>query len=311
MSLEKRFELGISFVDLSILEPVKKYLSGITVGAPFVENHRGSFFPLDAIVNISEENPDLPIWVVANMKRVDMANILPISSMLISMYKVCKITGYVVQDPTLAHMLTDNGIPVKISILNDIQTIQEVEYYVSKGINHIHLSNKLNRDLDTVRSICEKYPTTKFYLLANELCEYHCPYGINHYRLEKAETTIHKYHCDIYDLNKVGSVEWNKRVLQTPFIPPENLSDYPSNVVFKLGTRQFPTTLFGPEQVLQMMNVYTSKQPYSDILDLFPINIPELKKATIEIDKSLFSDWKTCKNNCATCNLCQEALQRR
>lgn len=305
------FELGISFSDLSKFSEYSENISSFSIGCSVVSNRRGTFFPLEEVIKMKERYPSFSFWVVANDVCITQENTLSVVSTLVSIYKLVKISGYIVKDAALAFLLMDNGVPVKMSILNDIQTEQQISFLVNKGIQHIYLSPKLNRDIEKIYTICNKFSNTTFYLLVNELCEYGCPYPLYHYRVESPETTVHKYHCDLYDMETVGSIKWNERVLRSTFIPPENISFYPKNIIFKLSTRQYPTDFFTPNHVLSLFKRYLRKEEYSDVLDLFSLNIPELKKAPIEIEKTLFNKWKSCKNICSECNSCRQYLERR
>lgn len=301
MNYTKRFEIGLADTNVKpLVSTYKSFINSFFIGIPMLNNCRSNYILIDYIKKLVDDCEDIPIWVTLNSPIVEEHNLNLIADMAIGAWKEFKFHGFTVTNYSLLCILKNHGIPVKVSTVNDIRDLNDINKYVSEGFDKIVLSYKVNRNLDFVKDAVKHFPTTQFSLITNEICDVNCPHRMGHF----ISTSLNQkptYICNARQPD--NSIEWRSNLLKSSFIPPINLEHYPESIIFKMPTRMVN---YKVTDIITLLNLYIGNYTSKNILLFFMhhININGLKP--LNINNKLSSKWLNCKNECFNCNLCDK-----
>ncbi len=179
----------------------------------------------------------------------------------------------------------------------------------------IVLDRALNRDLDRLASVARqcrnRWPDMKIGVLANEGCLHHCPYKLSHdayislANLQGRDHTFTLNH-ELGCLRILG--DQPHRILQSPFIRPEDLELYLCHVdTVKLCGRTLGTSF-----LTRLLTAYLGRRYDGNLLDL--LDSVHWLADRIHIDNSSLSfDFASmlsgCDNRCERCGFCLELFE--
>jgi len=177
------------------------------------------------------------------------------------------------------------------------------------------LDRSLNRNLDKLTDTvdwCRKgYPDIKIELLANEGCLPFCPYRSSHdayIALGKHEGDDNSFHIN----NKFGCRQLLKkqpyRLLQSPFIRPEDVDSYLSHAdtILICGRSK------GVDFLQKVISAYVAKSYNGNLLELLD-SMNWLSRQLYIENSALAFDFanmlSVCNNRCNSCGFCIELFQ--
>ena len=302
MNLESRFEVGIADVNIQPLLQYKKYINSFFVGLPVIDNCRCNYILIDRMQSFLDSCEDIPVWVTMNSPIVAYHDLNRTCDTMIGVYKSFKFHGYIVTNIAIANILKEHNIPVKISTVNDIRDLNDINRWREFGFKDIVLSYKINRNLDFVKEAVETFPDTQFTLITNELCESDCPFRTGHF----ISTSLNEKPIYVCSARHARNDRiWKLKLLQNTFIPPENLLDYPEKVIFKLPTRMINYPVSHLEKILRM---YIGLDQSDDIMPFFEHHIRTQELEPLIVKKETKKVWLNCKNQCYKCKICESEL---
>ncbi|MFP7754125.1 hypothetical protein ACLG6S_05605 [Thermodesulfobacteriota bacterium B35] len=219
--------------------------------------------------------------------------------------------------PDLAAVL--EAVPSVNCMLDSFARIQgQLTWIRATGFRapgRIVLDRSLNRDLDRLASVARqcrhRWPQMKIGLLANEGCLYHCPYKLSHdayislANLQGRDRTF-TLNQELGCLRILG--ERPHRILQSPFIRPEDLELYLCHVdTIKLCGRTL-----GASFLVRLLTAYIRRRYDGNLLDL--LDAVHWLADRIHIDNSALSfDFASmlsgCDNRCGRCGFCLELFE--
>jgi len=178
--------------------------------------------------------------------------------------------------------------------------------------SRILLDRSLNRDLDSlaqvVRQIRQQLPDTAVELLANEGCLPFCPYKLSH-DAYIAQANIEGRDCTFQINQDLGCVRLlgsePHRILQSPFIRPEDLELY----LYHVDTIKLCGRTLGSGFLRRAITAYLDRRYDGNLLDL--LDAANWLAEKLYVDNSGLSfDFATmlsmCDGRCANCGFCEE-----
>jgi len=300
--LKNRFEIGLADVNVKpLILKYKDYINSFFIGIPTLNNCRANYILIDRLKQLITDCEDIPIWVTLNSPVVEEHNINLIADIAIGSWNEYKFYGFTVTNYTLAVILKQHGIPVKISTVNDIRDLNDIDRYVKSGFKKIVLSYKVNRNMDFINDAVSNFPTVQFSIIPNEICDTNCPYRMGHF----ISTSLNQkptYLCPARQPSNRNS--WRSSLVRNSFVPPANLKHYPHSVNFKLPTRMIN---YQVNDIIELMDLYTNEEDkIENILPFFKHHIDISKLKPIYINPSLKKQWLNCKNECYRCYECDD-----
>ncbi len=179
----------------------------------------------------------------------------------------------------------------------------------------ILLDRSLNRDLDllahVVRRIRQKTPDMGIELLANEGCLPHCPFKLSHdayIALANVEGNDSTFLLN----QQLGCVriltEEPHRILQSPFIRPEDLELY----LYHVDTIKLCGRTLGTDFLERTISAYLARKHEGNLLDLMDAVHWMADRLYVE-NSALSFDFANmlsmCDRHCTTCGFCEELFQ--
>ena len=216
--------------------------------------------------------------------------------------------------PDLALVL--EAVPSGNTMLDSFARIEgQVSWIRSTGFRppgRIVLDRSLNRDLDRLASVARqcrhRWPGMRISLLANEGCLHHCPYRFSHDAYVSLADLQDRDHTVTLN-RKLGCLRIlghnPHRILQSPFIRPEDLELYLCHVdTVKLCGRSL-----GAAFLTRALTAYIRRRYDGNLLDL--LVSPHWLAERIYIDnRALSFDFasmlSSCDNRCDRCGFCLE-----
>ncbi len=219
--------------------------------------------------------------------------------------------------PDLAGVL--EAVPSVNCMLNSFARIEaQLSWIRGTGFRppaRIVLDRSLNRDLDRLAGVArqcrQRWPDIRIGVLANEGCLHHCPYKFSHdayislANLQGRDRTF-TLNRELGCLRVLG--EQPHRILQSPFIRPEDLELYLCHVdTVKLCGRSL-----GAPFLTRLLTAYIRRRYDGNLLDL--LDSVHWLAERIHIDNSALSfDFASmlsgCDNRCDRCGFCRELFE--
>jgi hypothetical protein len=238
------------------------------------------------------------------------------------------ISGIVYCDQHLLQSLSNEApdLVAELEAIPGINTMLDSQAKISSHLAYIGETNfrlpskltldrSLNRNLekltDTVRWCRQGYPETKLELLANEGCLPFCPYRAshdayialgNHEGNDRSSRLTKELGC-MQLLNRQPY-----RLLQSPFIRPEDAESYLAHVDFILlcGRAQ------GADFLQKTISAYINRSHDGNLLDLLD-SMNWLSEHLYVENSALSFDFanmlSVCNNRCNSCGFCMELFQ--
>ncbi len=179
----------------------------------------------------------------------------------------------------------------------------------------IVLDRSLNRDLDRLAGVARqcrhRWPGMKIGVLANEGCLHHCPFRFSHDAYTSLATLQGRDHSQTLN-QELGCMrilgEQPHRILQSPFIRPEDLELYLCHV----DTVRLCGRSKGASFLTRLLTAYARRRYDGNLLDLLDSALWLGKR--IHIDNSALSfDFASmlsgCDNRCDRCGFCHELFE--
>ena len=216
--------------------------------------------------------------------------------------------------PDLAGVL--EAVPSVNCMLNSFARIEaQLSWIRGTGFRppaRIVLDRSLNRDLDRLAGVARqcrhRWPDMKIGVLANEGCLHYCPYRFSHDAYSSLARLQGQDHTDTLN-RELGCLrileEQPHRILQSPFIRPEDLELYLCHV----DTVQLCGRSRGVPFLTRLLTAYIDRHFDGNLLDL--LDSAHSLARRIHIDNSALSfDFASmlsgCDNRCDRCGFCLE-----
>ena len=177
------------------------------------------------------------------------------------------------------------------------------------------LDRSLNRNLSKLAKTAhwcrEGFPEIKLALLANEGCLPFCPYRSAH-DAYLALDHIHGKDCNQEINRTLGCVQLLKkqpyRILQSPFIRPEDIDAY----LYDVDVILISGRVVGADFLQRTIRTYIDRSHKGNLLEL--LDSPQWLAEELYIDNTALSfDFanmlSVCNNRCDTCRFCMELFQ--
>ncbi len=297
---------------------------------------------------ISKESFDKPDEIIRSLGQISIANkYLLLNSIfygpslltdtkqlrpLVDCIETCLhegvINGIIYCDQYLLQALSNEApdLAAELEAIPGINTMLDSQAKISSHLAYIGetsfrlpskltLDRSLNRNLekltDTVRWCRQGYPKMRLELLANEGCLPFCPYRTSH----DAYIALgnHEGKDQSFDLTKeLGCMQLldkqPHRLLQSPFIRPEDAESYLDQVDFILlcGRAQ------GADFLKKTISAYINRSHDGNLLDLLD-SMNWLSEHLYVENTALSFDFanmlSVCNNRCNSCGFCMELFQ--
>jgi len=238
------------------------------------------------------------------------------------------INGIVYSDHYLLQLLSDKApeLAAVLEAVPSVNTILDSHSRVEAQLDYISatrfalpakivLDRSLNRNLDLLAETCLKcrasFPELQLELLVNEGCLAYCPFKLSH----DAYIALgnHEGRDCTYLLNRqLGCMrlvdEQPYRILQSPFIRPEDVEKY----LFHVDAIKLCGRTLGSDFLQRVITAYRDRRYRGNLLDL--LDTLQWLAPSLYLDNSQlsfdFADMLSlCDSRCESCGFCPELFQ--
>lgn len=206
---------------------------------------------------------------------------------------------------------------VKISVINNITTVNEAKSFFDLGADRVVLSESLNRSvyqLQKIASVCGDQTE----IIVNSMCKKNCVYRMAHYNQtthdsmagdSKKIRTYYKHRCLMDRAKELGNLA------KLCWIRPEDIPKYHALGIsnFKIQGRQHAYR----GDPVRTAEIYMKENYDGDLLQLlelfFPLHSFHFPLNNKQMDGFIdpffiYPDW--CKDDCESCHYCRDAVAK-
>lgn len=203
-------------------------------------------------------------------------------------------------------------IEIKISIINQVNTVNKLEQYLKLGADRIVVDEGINRDFPLLKKLAGM---AKIELIVNSLCAEDCIYRGHHYNQtahaslidDEQILTYYNHRCMLYRSSQA------ENILKLCWIRPEDIHYYREAGIryFKIQGRH-TASMGHPVEAVKCYMEESYNGNLIDLLELF--NCPYNFKVSLDnkrLDRFIlpFTQASFCHSDCGNCSYCKDFLQ--
>lgn len=321
-TLERYCELGDKYPDSKI----KETYGQITIGNLLGSGRAGDLIPevdlnkLSVYVENSKKrgidfNYTLNATCLSNREFTEVG-IKEITSFLNTIYEI-GIDKITIAMPSLIELinLSKYKFEIKASTLCQVINANKAMSYKKLGINRVVVDESINRDFNTLRSIKTAFGSG-VEIIVNVICNKNCIYRMFHQNQVSHDTsTEHKsstYYSHRCIMKRVEDVS---NLMRINWIRPEDIKYYSEIGIncFKIQGRQ--AVLKG--DIVKTVESYLKESFNGNLMELLdsfsPTNNFKIHMDNKKLDgfiKPFVEKDNFCKNDCDSCNYCNNYIQK-
>ena len=204
-------------------------------------------------------------------------------------------------------------ISVKVSIINQVNTINKLAQYKDFGVDCVVIDESVNRNFPLLKKMAK---IMKIELIANSLCSKDCIFRGHHYNQtahaslmnnEDQIITYYNYRCMLTRSQK------DENILKLCWIRPEDIHFYNDIGIYSFKLQGRHTVVNG--KPVEVVKCYMERLYDGNLIELLEMfNTPYKFKVGLDNKKlngfiEPFTATSFCNSDCNSCNYCEKFLK--